>query len=343
MARSVKISDIANALNLSRNTVSKVLNNKPVPEKTRQLVLAKARELNYKNLGSEWGERPGNKKKILLLSGHPIETIDYFHPIISRLEFRAEGYNWALIRSSLGKGMTFDDIKDVISKIGAEGVICVEALEKGVFKQLISLNIPCVFYDYPYFQVFPVGNYDVVFCDSENLEKYILLQVIRQTGAQHFTFIGDPFHCSSFYKRYTTFLSVLSSVGIEHSRKEDLLENDASSKYTLQYLPTFFRKLPQIPDMVVCTNDFRAMQVQEALDKLLVSIPEKTQILGFDIDGRTKAHGRSITSIGCDQLFIADQMMENMASRLKEQSIPSRHTYISGSLFLGGSTRLKKI
>ena len=50
--KSVRINDIARELGLSRNTVSKVLNGKSVPEKTRKLVLAKAAELNYKQLSS---------------------------------------------------------------------------------------------------------------------------------------------------------------------------------------------------------------------------------------------------------------------------------------------------
>ena len=49
MKKSVTIQDIANALNLSRNTVSKALNGKHVPIKTRNTVINAAVEMGYKS------------------------------------------------------------------------------------------------------------------------------------------------------------------------------------------------------------------------------------------------------------------------------------------------------
>ena len=49
MGKRVTIQDIADALDLSRNTVSKALNNTGVlAEDTRQRILAKAAEMGYK-------------------------------------------------------------------------------------------------------------------------------------------------------------------------------------------------------------------------------------------------------------------------------------------------------
>jgi len=48
MKKAVTIKDIAEQLNLSRNTVAKALNGQYVPESTREAVLKKAREMNYK-------------------------------------------------------------------------------------------------------------------------------------------------------------------------------------------------------------------------------------------------------------------------------------------------------
>ena len=53
MKTTVTIKDIAEQLNLSRNTVAKALNGKYVPEATRERVLNKAIELNYKSLSSK--------------------------------------------------------------------------------------------------------------------------------------------------------------------------------------------------------------------------------------------------------------------------------------------------
>lgn len=52
MRKAITIKEIAEQLNLSRNTVSKALNGQYVPEKTRELVFSKAKELGYKSLNS---------------------------------------------------------------------------------------------------------------------------------------------------------------------------------------------------------------------------------------------------------------------------------------------------
>ena len=48
MKKTVTIQDIANTLGLSRNTVSKALNGKHVPVKTRNAVISAAIEMGYK-------------------------------------------------------------------------------------------------------------------------------------------------------------------------------------------------------------------------------------------------------------------------------------------------------
>lgn len=48
MKNSVTIQDIANALGMSRNTVSNALNGKPVSAKTRNAVFSAAVEMGYK-------------------------------------------------------------------------------------------------------------------------------------------------------------------------------------------------------------------------------------------------------------------------------------------------------
>ena len=49
MKKSLTIADIADALHLSRNTVSKALNGKHVSPKTKQLILDTAVQMGYKS------------------------------------------------------------------------------------------------------------------------------------------------------------------------------------------------------------------------------------------------------------------------------------------------------
>ena len=71
----VTIQDIATACGLSRNTVSKVFNNRgAVPEATRKTVIQKAQELGYYQLPEETGDAPeiSQNKNIALLTQHKL-------------------------------------------------------------------------------------------------------------------------------------------------------------------------------------------------------------------------------------------------------------------------------
>lgn len=71
----ITINQIAEELNLSRNTISKVLNQKGgVSEKTEQLVLNHAKQMGYKQLDQmnqeEKQETVINEKSLLLVTSH---------------------------------------------------------------------------------------------------------------------------------------------------------------------------------------------------------------------------------------------------------------------------------
>lgn len=86
MKKAVTIKSIAEQLGLSRNTVAKALNGQYVPEKTRERVLKKAQEMNYKSLDLKRIEVGAAKYRILLVSGKPLNNISYFIPLIGGIE-----------------------------------------------------------------------------------------------------------------------------------------------------------------------------------------------------------------------------------------------------------------
>ena len=90
MKKAVTIKEIAEQLNLSRNTVAKALNGHYVPESTREAVLKKAMELGYKSLGNN-GEEGREHYRFILISGKPLNTViprrspERFPPCLPRL------------------------------------------------------------------------------------------------------------------------------------------------------------------------------------------------------------------------------------------------------------------
>lgn len=81
MAEKVTVQDIADAMGLSRNTISKALNNHPqIPEGTKKRVIQKAAEMKYKNYSFMNG---GN---IALLTRGDINAISFYSETIKGME-----------------------------------------------------------------------------------------------------------------------------------------------------------------------------------------------------------------------------------------------------------------
>ena len=102
MSGTIKITDIAEKLGISRNTVSKALNGKHVPEETRIAVLNAAAELGYKSFPKSF--EPAEKlkdKKILLLSTRMLMNIPFHIYVLRSIENELARLNLSLLRYTL--------------------------------------------------------------------------------------------------------------------------------------------------------------------------------------------------------------------------------------------------
>src|SRR5690348_7414170 len=102
MTMKITIQDIADDMNLSRNTVSKALNNHPlIPQNTRERVIQRAIEMKYKQFSLQpFNETPTVKKtgNIVILTHWRINSISFFADIIKGIEEKIStlGYNLVL-------------------------------------------------------------------------------------------------------------------------------------------------------------------------------------------------------------------------------------------------------
>lgn len=146
MKSKITIQDIADALQLSRITISKVLNNSPnVSEETRALVLKKAQEMNYRHTAAGGsGGKAGLQAKSFAFVMHM--TPDAFHigsGIITQLEqeIRIQGYSLTL------HSITDDDIASLtlpsnLNRNQTAAIVCLELFHPEYSRLLCDLGIP---------------------------------------------------------------------------------------------------------------------------------------------------------------------------------------------------------
>lgn len=340
MKRAVTIKEIAENLNLSRNTVAKALNGQYVPEKTRKLVLDKAQEMNYKSMNLSKANTADKRYRILLIAGKPLNNINYFVPIIKGIENYCYENNYELFQHTYnGNKAPFKSVADYISELSADGIVAIECFDKDFIIKLTNLGKPVCFIDFSASDIATDNKYDILSANDEKSVCDAVKAIHRKYKTSRFTFVGDKAHCLSFKERYTGMLKGISAIRGTHSKSEDILCSDLSFDYgNPDALKTEILKLKYRPECFICCNDFVARTVCNALKSLNVCVPQDALVLGFDNVAESVALTPAITSFSVEKEFLGRETIRTLAHRIENPNIPSRVITVATTLIIRDST-----
>lgn len=339
MKKAVTINEIAEALGLSRNTVSKALNGQHVPEKTRELVLKKAQELNYKSLNSDFFK--SNKYRILLLSGKPFHNMHFYLPLVKGLQNYCYNNDYDFFEYTYNSSTTsFETIANHIKNLNIDGIVAIECFEVDLVYNLLSLKKPTCFIDFPAHKFITEYKYDLICAADQRLLSDYIKSLTESHPMKYVTFVGDYRHCLSFHERYVGMVRGLSRNNIGHSKSEDILEDDTIFDYgDINALKAKIQNLKHLPECFVCCNDFVARNVARAAKELGHKIPEDTMIIGFDDVEEAVNDNPEITSFAVDKEFLGHEAVRTLLTRIERRNTPSRTITINCDLVERESTK----
>lgn len=213
MADRVTIQDIADELGVSRNTVSKAINNTGLlADATRERVLKKAIEMGYKQFsyiniyGSgkpETDLTPAtNKREISLFTSNFIGSSHFASTMLDKFqrELSSMGYSFTMHRlqeheiESLSLPGSYNEERTA-------GIICIEMFHKDYCHMLCGLDIPTLFVDSPVADLDNPIKSDCLYMDNQTDIGCFVREMIRR-GKKRIGFIGDISHCQSFHERF---------------------------------------------------------------------------------------------------------------------------------------------
>lgn len=340
MKKAVTIKDIAEQLNMSRNTVAKALNGQYVPESTREAVIKKAREMNYKGMNANFSETGNRNYRILLVSGKPLNNINYFIPLIKGIENYCFEKNYELFQYTFNKDRTpFSDFAEYVKGLKLNGIVAIECFDKAFIEKLLNIGLPVVFNDFTVSDIAITRGYDIISADDERSVCGIVKLLHSKFNVTKFCFIGDAKHCRSFHERYMGMLKGLITVNAEHSRKNDILRSDESFDYGNPHaIETEILKLTYKPECFICCNDFVARTLCKALENLNTRVPTDALVVGFDNVSEAVSMYPKITSFSINKDFLGRETMRNLISRIENPDCPSRMITVSTSCIQRDST-----
>jgi len=325
------IRDIAKYLGMSEATVSLALNGNPVVKKeTAAKVHAAADELGY--VPNEFARRLVLKKSGMIgLVVPDIENV-YYASLVKALSDRMSdsGYSLSIFISSNEPLKEVRAINDMISS-RMEGIVYVPVNTPGDItasrKLLKRSGIPTVC------ATTYSDDMSCVLCDLEGGMKKILEHVMKNSPSR-IAYLNGPSGVYTLDKRRDAILSAVKNSGI------DLKIYDLTAVDYLCAYEAASHMAADLPDTIMCANDFMALGVVNRLTELGISVPERVSVTGFDDSVFSVTSPVPLTTVKQDIGLIASKTVEILLGLINDDGITKNEVHtIPTELIIRKSTR----
>jgi LacI family transcriptional regulator, galactose operon repressor len=330
------ISDIAKRANVSKATVSRVINNKTegVGEETKRRILDIIKELNY---------QPSLIARGLVTKRiHSIGLIipDIANPFFPQLARGAEdaalkhGYNLFLCNSdnSLEKEKIY--INAFIKK-SVDGVILTSSWSKSIVQcqMLKESNIPFTLLDR---YIEGMEQETGVFLDNED-GAYQATNYLLKNGHERIAFISGPFSVTTAWHRFQGFQKAHYDMGIPIDYqliREGEYHLDSGRKFIEQLLAeniTF--------TAVFAGNDMIAIGALKALKKQHINVPNSVEVIGFDNIDMASLIEPALSTVAQPTYDMGVLGAEMLIDLIEGKEIKQNNLYLKPELILRETTR----
>ena len=354
MGTKVTIQDIADELGVSRNTVSKAINNTGVlADATRKKVLEKATEMGYKQFSYIMDAGAGNpmlsvpmpkeKKEVALFIVNFIGSSHFASPMMDKFqkELSSLGYSLMMYRI-LSDELGALKLPASFSKSNTAGIICVEMFDYEYSAMLCGLGLPVLFVDAPAPGFQKPLEADIL-CMENQSGIYLFIKEMVKRGKASIGFIGKYNHCQSFYERYTAFRNAMHFAGLPCLEEycitgaNDNAQIPDSEHYKI-YLAECLQKLERMPDVFICANDFIAIDAMQALKKSGYRIPQDLYLCGFDDSPESRIVTPALTTIHIHSQIMGVSAVNLLLSRIAQPDLNYRTVHTETTLIYREST-----
>ena len=349
MKQKVTIQDIADALGISRNTVSKAINNSEgLADSTREKILQKAVEMGYKqfsyvssvselaNFTGQFsaGTQPAYRGEIALLSTVFISPSHFGSLMLDRLQRELIHLGYTLNTHRVepdniqNRTLPITFIKERVS-----GIICLEMFDWDYDEMLCGLGIPTLFVDGPCMSSGKTLASDQLLMDNTSGITQLAAEMIG-CGKKRIGFIGNYEHCESFFERYMAYRGIMLLKGIPVNEGWIIKENHE------EFIAPYIEKMEELPDLFICANDFIASDVMQVLRRLDINVPTDVMIAGFDDSSESRLLKPTLTTVHIHTQIMAYSAAQLLIQRIEEPSLDFRTVYTETELIWRDSTPL---
>jgi len=338
----VTIYDIARALNLTASTVSRSLNNNSrINEDTRKLVIAKAREMNYRANSLASNLRKGKSQTIGIVV--PRINQSFFSNVIAGIESitNEKKYNLIICQANESHEKEVKSVNTLINQHVDCIVISISA-EGGDYTHLqnvIDHQIPLIQFDRV---VDEVESLKIVNNNEEASREAV--EHLIAAGYKKIALLAGPQNLHIFRDRKAGYIKALRAhkIPVNNNLILDAGSNNENDADLIRKLLT----LPEPPDAIFASrDDFLALGVLEVANDLNIKVPEQLGICGYSNENFTRITTPSLTTIdqhGVDMgKTIAQTYFDGLDDKSDETAVDVKTISIKPQLVVRASSQRK--
>ena len=340
--KKVTIQDIADELGVSRNTVSKAINNaEGLAEATRERILQKAIEMGYKQFsyikaqtGAASEQENQSKGEIALLIGDIIDGSHFASLMLDKLKRELAQWGYTLMAHRVERdNFLCRTLPFTFEPEQTRAIICIEMFDRAYDEMICALGLPVLFVDGPHKRDGVDLPADQLYMDNSTaITRFVNDMLVR--GKRKIGFIGDYEHCQSFFERYTAFRCAMLMAGAPVD------ERFCIKALSPEQLNNALVSMEEFPEVFICANDFVAEDAIYALRKLGKSVPEDVLFCGFDDSPNSRIMTPTLTTVHIHTQIMAVAAMQLLLSRIEQPNLDYRTVHTETELIYRDSTRL---
>ncbi|MCB5237356.1 MULTISPECIES: LacI family DNA-binding transcriptional regulator [Niallia] len=334
MDKKITMQDIADRLNISKNSVSQALSGKPgVSEETRRLVKDVADQLGYSYFNNRKQQQIAKeipKNIALIASDYAFSLKSFFGEIYLSIEKELRTREMSLFIESIDRE-SIDQLilPSVLNNHEIDGILILSHLSTEYISKVIDTGIPTVLIDHhsPHLQA------DCILTNNR-FGAFIAVEHLIQLGHSNIAFVGDIDISPSYQERMEGYLLALKKYNIVPS-KEWMF---TSAKENQEELRVLIDSLDAQPSAWFCVNDGHGFLITALLQQKEIRVPEQASVCSFDNGQLSQMSTPQITTMDIDLNYFGKKAVEQLCWRIENKEEPFQEILLPTNLLIREST-----
>lgn len=315
--KNTTIYDISKKLNVSVATVSRALNNHPrISQETKELVMAAAKEMNYKQNNLAKALKSGETKTVGVIV--PYINTNFFSSVIRGLEeeLSPHGYHVIICQSHEDAAIEKKQLNTLLNT-QVDGIfisISRNTSDMEYIKEILAtINTPIIFFDrkkdIPGISTITIDDHKGAFMATEHL--------INQGYKNICHFSGDQ-NLEIYQNRLNGYIDALKANNLPVI-KENIINTGSSIEEGINAVKSLWKRKIK-PDAIFSASDFTALGACKEIKNLKVKIPEDIGVIGFSNEPFTQFMELSISSVDQTPVVMGKISGNVFLERIKDNS-----------------------